>query len=140
MWIKYLFLGLCGLGAGAGLAGGFFALIIALGIISRFAHQTKTGKYILLYEDMVALGGCVGTFWYLFEWRIPLGQIFVILYGSFAGIFLGAWAMALTEVIDTIPIFMRRIYLRKGLVAAVWGLALGHTAGSLLYYYLWNNF
>ena len=55
MWIKSLFLALFGLGAGAGLAGGFFALIIALGIISRFAYQTRTGKYILLYEDMVAL-------------------------------------------------------------------------------------
>ena len=138
MWIKYLFLGVCGLGAGAGLAGGFFALIIALGIISRFAYETKTAKQILFYETMVALGGCVGTFWYLFEWRIPLGVMFLVIYGSFAGIFLGAWAMALTEVIDTIPIFMRRIYLRSGLVAAVWGLALGHTVGSLLYYFLWQ--
>lgn len=138
MWIKYLFLGVYGLGAGAGLAGGFFALIIALGIISRFAYETKTAKQILFYETMVALGGCVGTFWYLFEWRIPLGVMFLVIYGSFAGIFLGAWAMALTEVIDTIPIFMRRIYLRRGLVAAVWGLALGHTVGSLLYYFLWQ--
>ena len=139
MWIKYLFLTVFGLGAGAGVAGGFFSLIIALGIISRFAYQTRTGKYILLYEDMVALGGCLGTFWYLYEWKIPLGIFLLILYGSFAGIFLGAWTMALTEVIDTIPIFMRRIYLRKGLVSIVWGLALGHTAGSLLYYFLWNR-
>lgn len=140
MWIKYVLLAVFGLGAGAGLAGGFFALIIALGIISRFAHQTKTGKYILLYEDLVALGGCLGTFWYLYEWKIPLGKAFLAVYGSFAGIFLGAWTMALTEVIDTIPIFMRRIYLRKGLVGAVWGLALGHTAGSFLYYFIWNVF
>ena len=68
MWIKYLFLTVFGLGAGAGVAGGFFSLIIALGIISRFAYQTRTGKYILLYKDMVALGGCFGTFWYLYEW------------------------------------------------------------------------
>ena len=139
MWIRYLFLTLFGLGAGAGLAGGFFALIIALGITSRLAYQTKTGNRILLYEDMVALGGCAGTFWYLFEWRIPLGLPFLVLYGGFAGIFLGAWTMALTEIIDTIPIFMRRIYLRSGLVAAVWGLAIGHTLGGLLYYYLWNG-
>ena len=140
MWIKYVLLAVFGLGAGAGLAGGFFALIIALGIISRFAHQTKTGKYILLYEELVALGGCLGTFWYLYEWKIPMGKALLAVYGSFAGIFLGAWTMALTEVIDTIPIFMRRIYLRKGLVGAVWGLALGHTAGSFLYYFLWNVF
>lgn len=139
MWIKYLFLTLVGLGAGAGLAGGFFALIIALGILSRLAYQTKTAKKILLYENMVALGGCTGTFWYLYEWELELGLPFLILYGSFAGIFLGAWTMALTEVIDTIPILMRRIYLRKGLIGAVWGLAIGHTAGSLLYYFMWNR-
>jgi stage V sporulation protein AB len=138
MWIKYALLAVFGLGCGAGLAGGFFSLIIALGIISRFAYQTRTAKHILLYEDMVALGGCFGTYWYLYEWRLPLGFAALLIYGSFAGIFLGAWAMALTEIIDTIPIFMRRIYLRRGLVAAVWGLALGHTAGSLFYYYLWR--
>ena len=44
--------------------------------------------------------------------------------------------MALTEIIDTIPIFMRRVYLRKGLVAAVWALALGHTFGALIYYFV----
>lgn len=136
MWIRYLFLILCGLGAGAGLAGGFFALIIALGIISRFAHQTKTAKHILLYENVVAAGGIFGNLWYLFEWRLPLGILGQVLYGSFAGLFVGAWAMALTEIIDTIPIFMRRIYLRKGLVWIVWGLAVGHSAGGLLYYYL----
>ena len=137
MWVKYLFLTMIGLGAGAALAGGFFSLIIALGITSRFAYQTKTGNKILLYEDAVAFGGCLGTYWYLFEWEIPIGSLFLLFYGCFAGIFLGAWAMALTEIIDTIPIFMRRIYLRKGLVAAVWGLSLGHAAGSLLYYFLW---
>lgn len=136
MWIKYLFLILFGLGAGAGLAGGFFALIIALGIISRFAHQTKTAQHILLYEDMVALGGCLGTFWYLYEWKIPFGWPWLVLYGSFAGIFVGAWAMALTEIIDTIPVFMRRVYLRKGLMAAVLGLALGHSAGAFIYYFI----
>lgn len=138
MWIKILFLALTGLGAGAGLAGGFFSLIIALGILSRLAYQTGTGRKILLYETMVALGGCLGTFWYLYEWELPLGTLFLLLYGSFGGIFVGAWTMALTEVIDTIPILMRRIYLRKGLAAAVWGLAVGHTVGSLLYYYLWK--
>ena len=138
MWIKYIVLAMFGLASGGALAGGFFALIIALGIISRFAYQTRTATHILLYENVVALGGCFGTFWYLYEWRIPLGWPALFVYGSMAGIFLGAWSMALTEVIDTIPIFMRRMKLGKGLTVIVAGLALGHTAGSLLYYYLWR--
>ncbi len=125
-----------GLGAGAGLAGGFFALLIALGIISRFAHQTGTGNYLWLYEMAVAAGGIFGTMWYLYGWRIPAGAIGLGIYGTSAGIFVGAWAMALTEIIDTIPVFMRRIYLKRGLITIVWSLAIGHTTGSLLHIFL----
>lgn len=138
MWIKYLLLAVFGAGAGAGLAGGFFALLIALGIISRFAHQTKTGPYLWLYEMAVAAGGIFGTMWYLYSWKLPIGQIGLGIYGTASGIFVGAWAMALTEIIDTIPIFMRRIYLKRGLVTIVWSLAIGHTAGSLLHTFLWG--
>lgn len=136
MWIKYFLLALFGLGAGAALAGGFFALLIALGIISRFAWQTRTGNHILLYENVVASGGVFGTFWYLYGWRIPVGQIGLAVYGVFAGIFVGAWAMALTEIINTIPIFMRRIYLKRGLALTVVSLAVGHSLGGLLHVFL----
>ena len=138
MWIKQALLAVFGLGAGFGLAGGFFALLIALGIISRFAHQTRTGRYLWLYEMVVAAGGIFGTMWYVYGWKIPLGIAGLGIYGSMAGIFVGAWTMALTEVIDTIPIFMRRIYLKKGLIVIVWSLAIGHTAGSLLHIFLWG--
>ena len=136
MWIKDLLLTVFGLSAGVALAGGFFALLIALGILSRFAHITKTGKYLWFYEMVVSAGGIFGTTWYLYGWQIPAGQIGLGIYGAGAGIFVGAWAMALTEVIDTIPIFMRRIYLKKGLVAVVWALAIGRSAGSLLHIFL----
>ena len=138
MFIKYSLLVIFGLGAGVSLAGGFFALLIALGIISRFAHQTRTGKYLWLYEMATGAGGIFGTVWYLYQWHIPMGEIGLGLYGITTGIFVGAWAMALTEIIDTIPIFMRRIYLKKGLVLIVWSLALGRTAGSLLHIFLWG--
>lgn len=137
MWIRKLFLGIFGFGAGVGLAGGFFALLIALGIVSRFAHQTKTGKFLWVYEMILAAGGVFGTTWYLYGWKISIGKIGLGIYGSAAGIFVGAWAMALTEVIDTIPIFMRRVALKKGLVLIVWTIAIGHTAGSLLHTFLW---
>lgn len=138
MWIKDVLLAVFGFSAGIALAGGFFALLIALGIISRFAHETRTGKYLWLYEMAVAAGGIFGTAWYLYGWQIPVGKIGLGVYGAGAGIFVGAWAMALTEIIDTIPIFMRRLYLRHGLVAIVWSLAIGRSAGSLLHIFLWG--
>lgn len=136
MWNRLLLLLLFGIGAGFAVAGGFFALLIALGIISRFAHQTRTGNYLWLYEMAISAGGIFGTMWYLYEWRLPIGQIGCGIYGVSAGIFVGAWTMALTEIIDTIPIFMRRIYLKKGIVAIVWLMAVGHSLGSLLHIFL----
>ena len=114
------------------------ALLIALGIISRFARQTNTGTYLWIYEMVIAAGGVFGTAWYLYGWQIPVGLIGLGIYGSGAGVFVGAWTMALTEIIDTVPIFMRRIYLKKGLVMIVWSLAFGHIAGSLLHIFLWG--
>lgn len=138
MWIKQVLLLIFGISAGVSLAGGFFALLIALGIISRFAHETRTGAYLWFYEMIVAAGGVFGTMWYLYGWRIPMGKIGLGIYGVGAGVFVGAWAMALTEIIDTIPIFMRRLYLKRGLVAIVWSLAVGRSAGALLYMILWG--
>lgn len=138
MWIKNILLFIFGISAGVSLAGGFFALLIALGIISRFAHETRTGAYLWLYETAVAAGGIFGTLWYLYSWRLPVGEVGLGVYGVGAGIFVGAWTMALTEIIDTIPIFMRRIYLKRGLVAIVWALAIGHSAGSLMHVFLWG--
>ena len=138
MLIKQTLLAVLGVGAGAALAGGFFALLMALGIVSRFAHQTRTGRYLWLYEMAAAAGAIFGTVWYLYSFPLPVGTFGLGLYGSSAGIFVGAWAMALTEIIDTIPIFMRRIYLKKGIVLIVWALAVGHSAGSLLHTFLWG--
>ena len=138
MWIKQGLLGIFGAAAGVSLAGGLFALLIALGIISRFAHQTRTGAYLWIYEMAVAAGGVFGTLWYLYGFSLPIGGWGLLLYGSMSGVFVGAWAMALTEIIDTIPIFMRRIYLKKGLVVIVWSLAIGRSAGALLHLFLWG--
>ena len=46
MWWQQTLLGLVGLSAGFAVAGGLFALIIALGVVSRFAGKTHTAKYV----------------------------------------------------------------------------------------------
>ena len=128
-WIKEIFLIVVGLSAGVTVAGGIFAFIIGLGIVSDFADRTHTGKHILLYEDAVAWGGIVGNL--IFIYRIPIGGgvVFVILLGILAGIFTGAWAMALAEMLNVFPIFVRRIHLRKCVPWAILGTAFGRGAG-----------
>lgn len=135
MWWKQLLMGLVGLSSGIGVAGGLFALIIALGIVSDFADKTHTAKYILLYEDVIALGGILGNIISVYQIILPLGQWGAGLYGLFSGIFVGAWAMALTEILNIIPIFSRRIDLRRGLTLVILSMVIGRTMGSLLYYY-----
>ncbi len=43
--------------------------------------------------------------------------------------------MAIAEMLDSIPIFARRIGFRHGLGIAVIAMALGKMAGSLFYFY-----
>lgn len=135
MWIRQLFLGVIGLSCGFAVAGGMFAFLIALGVVTRFAGKTHTAKYILCYEDAAAIGGIFGNLVSIYAFPIPVGMVGVVSFGLFSGIFTGAWAMALTEIVDTVPIFSRRIRLKTGLPWLILSMALGRLFGALLYSY-----
>lgn len=134
--LQQIFLGFVGLCAGAIVAGGVVGLIIGLSIIPRYAGITHTGKHILLYEDMTLLGIVLGNLCFIFHWPLPLGVPFLLLFGLFSGLFLGAWIMALAEMADVFPIFSRRIKFTEGMPKVVISVAVGKIAGSLIYYYL----
>ena len=57
-----------------------------------------------------------------------------VFFGLFAGIFVGCLALAIAEMLDTIPVFARRIRFRHGLGIAVLFVAAGKAAGSLFYF------
>ncbi len=134
IWWKEALMAAVGLCSGLAVAGGLFALIIALGLVAKFADQTHTARYILLYEDAVAAGGILGNLVSIYSPSLPFGDAGVGIFGIFAGIFVGAWAMALTEIINIIPIFARRMDLRRGLELLIASMALGRTAGALIFY------
>ncbi|MBR5509167.1 MAG: stage V sporulation protein AB [Lachnospiraceae bacterium] len=135
MWIKQIFLGILGLSSGLAVAGGMFAFLIALGVISRFAGRTHTAEYIWYYEDAAAIGGILGNLFWIYQIPIPVGMVGVVSYGLFSGIFTGAWAMALTEIVDAIPIFSRRIRLKTGMPWILVSMAVGRAIGALIYAY-----
>ena len=58
-----------------------------------------------------------------------------LLYGLFAGIFVGCLALAIAEMLDSIPILTRRIGFRHGLGLMVISIAMGKAVGSLLYFW-----
>ena len=63
-----------------------------------------------------------------------IGTAFLILFGLFAGMFVGCLAFAIAEMLNSIPIFARRIGFRHGLGIALLFAALGKMAGSIFYF------
>lgn len=135
MLIKLIFMGIIGLASGFAIAGGTFAFITWLGLITRLATKTKTASNILIYEDMVVLGAGIGNIMHLYEFTIPLGLAGITMYGLFSGIFTGCLAVALAEVIQTFPIFMSRAKIKIGAPYILLSLALGKGIGTLIQFF-----
>lgn len=136
MLIRQIILAVIGLASGAGIAAGLFSFIVTLGVASDFADRTKTGDKIHLYEDSVAVGGVLGNIFYIYQFHLPLGMPFIIIFGLLSGIFVGAWIMALAEVLNIFPIFIRRTKLFKFIPYLILGVALGKGVGSIIQFYL----
>ena len=135
MWAQNILLAFIGLSAGAAVAGGLFSFIIGLGVVSDFADRTHTGECILLYEDSVALGGSLGNIFSIYQIAIPGGQWLAAIFGIFTGIFVGCWAMALAEILNMFPIFIRRVKLLQCIPYIILGIALGKGLGALLFFW-----
>lgn len=153
--IMWCLLALAGFSFGLLAAAGVFTVLSAVGLIPRFAGKTHSAKEIWLYEDMVIVGTIVGCIFSIFhrylqigawlERRLPgfhwlwegLGQGFLGISGLFYGMFVGCLALAIAEMLDSIPIFTRRISFQHGLGCAVLAMAVGKLCGSL--YYFWQE-
>ena len=135
MWVKQIIMALIGLSAGSIVAGGLFGFVVSLGIVSDFADRTGTANRIGLYEDAVAVGGILGNLVLLYD--IPLTEISPLMgvFGIFSGIFVGCWALALAEVLNVFPIFLRRINVTKGIGFVILGIAIGKVLGATVYFF-----
>ncbi len=133
MWVKQLILGVIGLSSGVVVAGGLFAFLIELGVLADFADRTHTADHILLYEDAAALGGIFGNFFFLFPF--PLGWWILPIFGLLAGIFVGCWSMALAEILNVFPIFVRRLKIIRYVSAFILSMAVGRGLGAVLYFF-----
>lgn len=153
MW-KIVLLIVLGFGYGVLAAAGVFTVLVAVGLIPRFAGKTHTASHAWTYENMVVYGTIVGSFLSVFDrycqfgawWqeRFPehvrlfqhIGVGVQIFYGLFSGLFIGCLALAIAEMLDSIPIMTRRIGFRHGIGIAIASMAAGKLAGSLLYFLL----
>lgn len=148
-----VFLALLGAGYGLLASAGVFTVFVAVGLVPRFAGKTHTAGKVLLYEEMVIFGtltGCVlsvfsrycqfGAWWQRhFPKQLNLwlgtGTFLQAVYGLFAGMFIGCLALAIAEMLDSIPILARRISFRHGMGIAILSMAVGKLCGSLVYFW-----
>lgn len=133
MWIRQAILGTIGLGSGIVVAGGLFSFIVSLGVVSDFADRTHTGKQVLLYEEMIVVGGILGNIFSIYKTPLPGNAILFTVIGLFAGIFVGCWAMALAEILNVFPIFIRRAKVLKYIPYIILCLAIGKGVGAFVF-------
>lgn len=152
MLVNYLGMAVLGLFCGLMVSGGVFTALLALGLVPRFAGKSHTANKILTYESAVVCGCVAGGVFSALpvqEWldqtiyRLSIFQtgvwngasdMLMSAGGFFSGCFVGCVALAIAEMLDSIPIFARRIGFRKGLGIAVLAVAVGKSLGSLIYF------
>ncbi len=150
--VRSIFLMIMGGSFGVLTAAGVFTVLVAVGLVPRFAGKTHTASKVFLYEEMVVAGTLVGGVISIFpEYIRPMeflqkhmeqlmwlwngcGVLGQIVFGTFSGMFVGCLALAIAEMLDSIPIFARRVSFRHGLGLAVLSMALGKLSGSLFYF------
>ncbi len=150
--LKYLLLIIAGTSFGALASAGVFTVLVAVGIIPRFAGKTHTSSKVILYEEMVIFGTIIGGILSVFERYFHLGDllreagmpdkilaiigtVFIVIFGLAAGMFIGCLALAIAEMLDSIPIFSRRVSFRHGIGIVICTIAVAKFAGSLFYYF-----
>ncbi len=155
MLLKQIFMCVCGLSFGFLASAGVFTVLVSVGLIPRFAGKMHVAKKIFMLEEAVVLGTLTGGICSVFYDWLNIGSalrekqvfgsstevfiqvggnLFFIIFGIFAGMFVGCLALAIAEMLNSIPIFARRIGFRHGLGVAVTAAALGKLAGSLIYF------
>lgn len=154
--LKEVFLAVFGFSSGLLVSAGVFTVLLAVGLTPRFVGTTHTGKKIFLYESCIMGGAVIGTIFSAIpvmektgekirEWFTSAaihravdvtGWCFLGFAGIFMGMFVGCLALAIAEMLNSIPIFARRTSYRHGLGLAVFSVALGKLLGSLYYFWM----
>ena len=144
---RIVLLWIIGISSGIMVSAGVFTVLFVVGLIPRFAGRTDTARCELFYEECLVFGAIIADILSVYPINGSLGELtakvplanvllttILMLIGVFAGIFVGCLSIALSEVLDGIPIFARRVKLKMGLSIAVVAIALGKTHPTLVYF------
>ena len=150
--LKEIILALAATSFGFVSSAGVFTVFVTVGLIPRFAGRTHTANHILLYEEMVIAGTVIGGIASIFYEHLPIwkwisdvctdnfdmtilaGNAALGIFGLGAGMFIGCLALAIAEILDSIPILARRIRFKKGIGLGILAMAVGKLCGSFFYF------
>ena len=63
------------------------------------------------------------------------GTGLLAVFGIFAGIFVGCWSMALAEILNVFPVFMRRARIVRYIAAFTVSVAIGKGLGAYVFFF-----
>lgn len=133
-WIRVALLVIFGFGGGISTAGGYFALIATVGVVTRFAQYTHTADKIRFYELMIICGAAIGNAVFVFMPSLAIPGWLMVPAVLCMGVFTGCFLVSIAEVLKGIPIFVRRIRLSQGLAYVIIFFAIGKGLGGLFYF------
>lgn len=120
-----------GFASGLAVGAGLVAFLTVLGIVPRLIQLSKTSRFMETYEASVVIGSLVGVFFSFSEIVLNLPTIFVVIWGSLHGVFIGMLAAALTEVLNVFPLLAKRIGLENHLIWLLMAIVFGKIFGSI---------
>ena len=97
--IQEVALAIIGFAGGVSVAAGTFALITALGIVPRLAARMGVAGHVYKLESVIVLGGTIGSLLSVYHFPMRIGDVGLVIFGIFAGIFVGCLSMALAEAV-----------------------------------------
>lgn len=127
-----LFVAVLGLAGGLAVGGGLVAILIVFDLIPRLAQLANAFRLSVWFETAIIGGALYWTFADFMDWSLRLPGAFVLPgAGVLDGMFVGMLAAALTEVMNVLPIFAKRVKLSRFIVSFLMAMVLGKTLGSL---------
>ena len=134
--IQEVALAIIGFAGGVSVAAGTFALITALGIVPRLAARMGVAGHVYILESVIVLGGTIGSLLSVYHFPMRIGDVGLVIFGIFAGIFVGCLSMALAEAVKVFPVLCQRINLSYGIYLLIFMMAAGKFLGTLYQMYL----
>jgi len=115
------------------------AFITLLDVFPRLVQLSDTRGKINIYERIVIFAMPITTLIHFLGISFKMGELILIPIGVILGIFIGLLASALAEVINVIPILIRRLKVKEYVYYVLVSMAVGKVVGSLFHWVILNK-